>query len=208
MEDLRRSNGGVNDDNCDGVNGGVNDDNGQMKESSFNLLNLDDYSCVVNRARIPRIMTVPGILTEFEEDNIADSGETETDQVSDVVSSVTPKRRIIVSNQLPVKAHRDGETKSGSGSSCTAPFLRKRFHRVRVGFFLHSPFPSSEIYRTLPVRDEILRSLLNCDLIGNTQMREKMIRVYKSLVELQKVADKKANIDIEPEKAVDKKENM
>ncbi|KAJ9548536.1 hypothetical protein OSB04_021079 [Centaurea solstitialis] len=45
-------------------------------------------------------------------------------------------------------------------------FLRKRFHRVRVGFFLHSPFPSSEIYRTLPVRDEILRALLNCDLIG------------------------------------------
>ncbi|XP_010653280.1 probable alpha,alpha-trehalose-phosphate synthase [UDP-forming] 10 [Vitis vinifera] len=45
-------------------------------------------------------------------------------------------------------------------------FLRKRFHRVKLGFFLHSPFPSSEIYRTLPVRDEILRGLLNCDLIG------------------------------------------
>ncbi|GAY48453.1 hypothetical protein CUMW_111760 [Citrus unshiu] len=45
-------------------------------------------------------------------------------------------------------------------------FLRKRFHRVKVGFFLHSPFPSSEIYRTLPVRDEILKSLLNSDLIG------------------------------------------
>ena len=45
-------------------------------------------------------------------------------------------------------------------------FLRKRFHRIKLGFFLHSPFPSSEIYRTLPVRDEILRGLLNCDLIG------------------------------------------
>ncbi|KAI4339342.1 hypothetical protein MLD38_024295 [Melastoma candidum] len=45
-------------------------------------------------------------------------------------------------------------------------FLRKRFNRVKLGFFLHSPFPSSEIYRTLPVRDEILRALLNCDLIG------------------------------------------
>ncbi|KAL5552927.1 hypothetical protein UlMin_040328 [Ulmus minor] len=45
-------------------------------------------------------------------------------------------------------------------------FLRKRFYRVKLGFFLHSPFPSSEIYRTLPVRDEILRGLLNCDLIG------------------------------------------
>ncbi|KAH7651433.1 trehalose 6-phosphate synthase/phosphatase protein [Dioscorea alata] len=45
-------------------------------------------------------------------------------------------------------------------------FLRRRFLRLRMGFFLHSPFPSSEIYRTLPVREEILRSLLNCDLIG------------------------------------------
>ncbi|KAJ4846652.1 putative alpha,alpha-trehalose-phosphate synthase [UDP-forming] 9 [Turnera subulata] len=45
-------------------------------------------------------------------------------------------------------------------------FLRKRFNRVKLGFFLHSPFPSSEIYRTLAVRDEILRGLLNCDLIG------------------------------------------
>lgn len=45
-------------------------------------------------------------------------------------------------------------------------FLRKRYNRVKLGFFLHSPFPSSEIYRTLPVRDEILKGLLNADLIG------------------------------------------
>ncbi|XP_051187465.1 alpha,alpha-trehalose-phosphate synthase [UDP-forming] 6 [Lolium perenne] len=45
-------------------------------------------------------------------------------------------------------------------------FLRKRFNRVRLGFFLHSPFPSSEIYKTLPVREELLRALLNADLIG------------------------------------------
>ncbi|XP_077234960.1 alpha,alpha-trehalose-phosphate synthase [UDP-forming] 5-like [Tasmannia lanceolata] len=45
-------------------------------------------------------------------------------------------------------------------------FLRKRFNRLKLGFFLHSPFPSSEIYRTLPVRDELLRALLNSDLIG------------------------------------------
>ncbi|KAK3428797.1 alpha,alpha-trehalose-phosphate synthase [UDP-forming] 5 isoform X1 [Eucalyptus grandis] len=45
-------------------------------------------------------------------------------------------------------------------------FLRKRFNSVKLGFFLHSPFPSSEIYRTLPVRDDLLRALLNSDLIG------------------------------------------
>ncbi|CAI9092875.1 OLC1v1028227C1 [Oldenlandia corymbosa var. corymbosa] len=45
-------------------------------------------------------------------------------------------------------------------------FMRKRFNRVKLGFFLHSPFPSSEIYRTLTVREQILKGLLNCDLIG------------------------------------------
>ncbi|KAL6979896.1 Sesquithujene synthase A [Sarracenia purpurea var. burkii] len=45
-------------------------------------------------------------------------------------------------------------------------FLRKRFNRVKLGFFLHTPFPSSEIYRTLPIRDELLKALLNSDLIG------------------------------------------
>ncbi|KAL1357174.1 hypothetical protein HN51_009145 [Arachis hypogaea] len=45
-------------------------------------------------------------------------------------------------------------------------FLRKRYSRIKLGFFLHSPFPTSEIYRTLPVRGEILKALLNADLIG------------------------------------------
>ncbi|OIW01899.1 hypothetical protein TanjilG_15224 [Lupinus angustifolius] len=45
-------------------------------------------------------------------------------------------------------------------------FLRRRFNEVRLGFFLHSPFPSSEIYNTLPVREELLIALLNSDLIG------------------------------------------
>ncbi|PPR03674.1 hypothetical protein CVT24_007795 [Panaeolus cyanescens] len=37
---------------------------------------------------------------------------------------------------------------------------------VKIGFFLHTPFPSSEIYRILPVRREILLGILYCDLIG------------------------------------------
>lgn len=37
---------------------------------------------------------------------------------------------------------------------------------VKIGFFLHTPFPSSEIYRILPVREDLLLSVLHCDLIG------------------------------------------
>jgi len=35
-----------------------------------------------------------------------------------------------------------------------------------IGFFLHIPFPSYEIFRTLPWREEILEGLLGADLIG------------------------------------------
>jgi trehalose 6-phosphate synthase/phosphatase len=44
--------------------------------------------------------------------------------------------------------------------------LRARLPRVRIGFFLHIPFPSSEVFRTLPHRDEVLRGLLGADVIG------------------------------------------
>ncbi|KAJ3069281.1 Trehalose-6-P synthase/phosphatase complex synthase subunit [Podochytrium sp. JEL0797] len=37
---------------------------------------------------------------------------------------------------------------------------------VKIGFFLHTPFPSSEVYRILPVRKELLRGVLEADLIG------------------------------------------
>lgn len=49
--------------------------------------------------------------------------------------------------------------------------LRKKFNKMRCGLFLHSPFPSSEIFRTFPKRDELIRSMLNADLIGELQMQ-------------------------------------
>ncbi|KAJ7955728.1 Trehalose-6-phosphate synthase [Quillaja saponaria] len=245
------------------------------------FVSVDDFRPL---NRIPRVMTVPGVISECE-DNSANSGS------EGLISSGPLERRIVVANQLPIKAFRDAETKKwffesdsdslvlqlrdGFGPDvevlyvgslnveidssdqdevaqvlldkfrCVPTFLpteiqnkfyhgfckhylwplfhymlpmspshsarfdrslwqayvlankifadkvtevinpdedfvwvhdyhlmvlptllRKRFHRVKLGFFLHSPFPSSEIYRTLPVRDDILRALLNCDLVG------------------------------------------
>lgn len=37
---------------------------------------------------------------------------------------------------------------------------------VSIGFFLHIPFPSFEIFRLLPERKEILRGLLGADVVG------------------------------------------
>lgn len=37
---------------------------------------------------------------------------------------------------------------------------------VKIGFFLHTVFPSSDFLRILPVRKDILAGLLHCDLVG------------------------------------------
>lgn len=37
---------------------------------------------------------------------------------------------------------------------------------VKIGFFLHTPFPSSEVYRVLPVSKQVLTGVLQSDLIG------------------------------------------
>jgi trehalose 6-phosphate synthase/phosphatase len=44
--------------------------------------------------------------------------------------------------------------------------LRSLRPDVAIGFFLHVPFPSSEIYRLLPTRVELLEGLLGADYLG------------------------------------------
>jgi len=44
--------------------------------------------------------------------------------------------------------------------------VREKRPETSIGFFLHIPFPSYEIFRTLPWREEILEGLLGSDLIG------------------------------------------
>jgi len=44
--------------------------------------------------------------------------------------------------------------------------LRERLPSARIGFFLHIPFPSEELFRTLPSRDRILEGMLGADLVG------------------------------------------
>lgn len=44
--------------------------------------------------------------------------------------------------------------------------VRKERPDVSIGFFLHIPFPSFEIFRTLPWREELLEGVLGSDLIG------------------------------------------
>ncbi|KAG0616367.1 hypothetical protein M758_5G109400 [Ceratodon purpureus] len=49
---------------------------------------------------------------------------------------------------------------------CLPQELKELNPHMKVGWFLHTPFPSSEIYRTLPLRSELLKAVLTADLIG------------------------------------------
>ena len=44
--------------------------------------------------------------------------------------------------------------------------LKSKRPTLRVGWFLHTPFPTSEVFRVLPMRDRLLRGLLGADLVG------------------------------------------
>lgn len=48
----------------------------------------------------------------------------------------------------------------------TPHFVRRLRPDVKIAFFHHTPFPSSSIFSILPWRDEIMSSLLDCDLVG------------------------------------------
>lgn len=48
-----------------------------------------------------------------------------------------------------------------------APMYLKRLEiSANIGFYLHCPFPSIDIYKTFVHRTEVLKSLLCCDVIG------------------------------------------
>jgi trehalose 6-phosphate synthase len=44
--------------------------------------------------------------------------------------------------------------------------LREMRPDVRIGFFMHIPFPPSELFMQLPRRSELLRGMLGADLVG------------------------------------------
>ncbi|BAU48920.1 alpha,alpha-trehalose-phosphate synthase [Sulfurifustis variabilis] len=62
--------------------------------------------------------------------------------------------------------------------------LRGRGVSSRIGFFLHTPFPSLDIYLKLPWRFQLLRALLEYDVIGFQTLRDRrnFIQCVRALV--------------------------
>lgn len=84
--------------------------------------------------------------------------------------------------------------------------LRKKYPGLSIGFFLHIPFPSYEIFRTLPWRNEILEGILGADQVGFHTfgyMRHFLSAVYRILGHEHNfgkvaLADRSVNIDTFP----------
>jgi len=45
-------------------------------------------------------------------------------------------------------------------------YVRQIKPDARIAFFHHTPFPASDVFNVLPWREEILASLLSCDIVG------------------------------------------
>jgi len=66
----------------------------------------------------------------------------------------------------------------------TAAELRRLGVTSKLGFFLHIPFPSPDLFLTLPWRESLLRALLEFDLIGfqTSRDRRNFVRCARMLV--------------------------
>ncbi|WP_213453381.1 alpha,alpha-trehalose-phosphate synthase (UDP-forming) [Rhizomonospora bruguierae] len=64
--------------------------------------------------------------------------------------------------------------------------LREQRPDLRIGFFLHIPFPPIELFMQMPVRAEILRGLLGADLVGFQQRlaAQNFVRLARHLLGL------------------------
>jgi len=84
--------------------------------------------------------------------------------------------------------------------------LREMFPNLSIGFFLHIPFPSYEIFRTLPWRTEILEGILGADMVGFHTfgyMRHFLSAVYRILGYEQNLGtltlgNRSVNVDVFP----------
>lgn len=48
----------------------------------------------------------------------------------------------------------------------TPTFISRKLHKANIGFYLHTPFPSSDSFKSLPVREELLSGMLCADQLG------------------------------------------
>jgi len=79
-------------------------------------------------------------------------------------------------------------------------YIRQKKPNARIAFFHHTPFPSVDIFNILPWREEIVDSLLCCDIVGFHIPRysENFVNVARSLREVEIVKKEPVPAQITP----------
>lgn len=79
--------------------------------------------------------------------------------------------------------------------------LRQRGHKNKIGFFLHTPIPPSEVLTALPNHDRLLRSLCDYDLVG-FQTEVDSMNFARYLMTEHKLASQDLRVFLTPDRAV------
>ncbi|KAG8841665.1 Trehalose-6-P synthase/phosphatase complex synthase subunit [Serendipita sp. 405] len=158
-----------------------------MEEYSCSAVYLDDdvadkhYNGFSNSILWPLFHYHPGEMN-FDESNWNAYRQANLAFAEAVLPVVRPESMVWVQDYhlmlmpLFLRALLQGPESLGEETAAEVEHLRKglvigpepdvKYTDVKIGFFLHTPFPSSEIYRILPVRREILLGTIQCDLVG------------------------------------------
>jgi len=78
------------------------------------------------------------------------------------------------------------------------PHLRRQGLSQKLAFFLHIPFPSADLFRRLPWRQELIRGLMEYDLIGFQTLRDRrnFVQCVGSLLPEVTVLSRKRNVSL------------
>lgn len=77
-------------------------------------------------------------------------------------------------------------------------FVREMRPDVRIAFFHHTPFPAADVFNILPWRDEIIDSLLDCDLVGFHVPRyaRNFVSVVQSLRRVDELVEREVPVEL------------
>ena len=81
-----------------------------------------------------------------------------------------------------------------------AKYIRELKPNTSIAFFHHTPFPSVDVFNILPWREEIVESLLCCDIVGFHIPRysENFVNVARSLKQVEVVTTEKVSGHMTP----------
>lgn len=112
---------------------------------------VDDFYCGFSNKTIWPLFHYFSEYTVFEEDYWAAYQKVNQDFCDEIVEHIKEDDTIWIHDyQLMLLPH----------------MIREKMPAATIGFFLHIPFPSFELLRNLPWREEILNGMLGADLIG------------------------------------------